>query len=109
VQVNLRAALVARTDAVNQIYNVAVGERTTLNQLHQVLAEALRVHRAAVGIAPPVYAGFRAGDVRHSQADIGKAQRLLDYTPTHDVAAGMSEAVQWYITRFAPAAATAGV
>jgi len=109
VQVNLRAALVARTDAVNQVYNVAVGERTTLNQLHQVLADALRVHHAALDIAPPVYAGFRAGDVRHSQADVGKAQRLLDYAPTHDVAAGMSEAVRWYITRFAPAAATARV
>jgi len=109
VQVNLRAALVARTDAVNQVYNVAVGERTTLNQLHQVLADALRAHHAALDIAPPVYAGFRAGDVRHSQADVGKAQRLLDYAPTHDVAAGMSEAVQWYITRFAPAAATARV
>lgn len=106
VQVNLRAALVQRAEALNQVYNVAVGARTTLNDLHRLLADAIRIRRPGLAIPPPVYADFRAGDVRHSQADIGKAQRLLDYAPTHDVQAGLDDAVGWYIQRFtAPAAA----
>jgi UDP-N-acetylglucosamine/UDP-N-acetylgalactosamine 4-epimerase len=107
VQVNLRAALVTRTDALNQVYNVAIGERTTLNELHQLLADAIHSRRPALKIAAPVYAGFRAGDVRHSQADVGKAQRLLGYAPTHDVRSGLNEAVEWYIARLSqpPAAA----
>jgi UDP-N-acetylglucosamine 4-epimerase len=107
VQVNLRAALVERRDAVNQIYNVAVGERTTLNQLHSMLAEAIRKHRPLLDIAAPVHAPFRAGDVRHSQADIGKATRLLGYSPSHDLRSGLGEAVEWYIRRFAPSPAAA--
>src|SRR5262245_8542163 len=81
VQVNLRAALVTSAQALNQIYNVAIGGRTTLNGLHRLLADAIRACRPGLVIAPPVYAGFRAGDVRHSQADVGKAQRLLGYAP----------------------------
>jgi UDP-N-acetylglucosamine 4-epimerase len=105
VQVNLRAALVTSTEALNQVYNVAVGGRTTLNDLHQLLRDAIHSRRPKLAIAEPKYAGFRAGDVRHSQADIGKAQRLLEYAPTHDVGAGLNEAVEWYIGRFAPATA----
>ncbi|HTT13473.1 MAG TPA: SDR family oxidoreductase [Burkholderiaceae bacterium] len=107
VQVNLLAALVARSDAVNEVYNVAVGDRTTLNELHALLGEAIRGHRPSVHVAPPVHAPFRAGDVRHSQADIGKAKRLLGYAPTHDVRSGLDEAVEWYIRHFAPSAAAA--
>ena len=102
VQVNLRAALTQRAEALNQVYNVAVGGRTTLNELHRLLAAAVSAHVPALAIAAPVHAPFRAGDVRHSQADIGKVQRLLDYAPTHDVRAGLDEAVHWYIRRFAP-------
>lgn len=102
VQVNLRAALVPDPAALNQVYNVAVGERTTLNALHALLAEAVRTVRPELSIAPPVYAPFRPGDVRHSQAAIGKAQRLLGYAPTHDVRQGLREAVHWYVRRFAP-------
>jgi UDP-N-acetylglucosamine 4-epimerase len=102
VQVNLHAALTPRAEALNQVYNVAVGGRTTLNELHRMLAAAVNARVPALTIAPPVRAPFRAGDVRHSQADISKAQRLLDYAPTHDVRAGLDEAVHWYIRRFAP-------
>jgi UDP-N-acetylglucosamine 4-epimerase len=107
VQVNLRAALVSRADALNQVYNVAVGERTTLNDLHRFLADAIRTTRPELKIVPPTYADFRAGDVRHSQADISKARRLLEYFPTHDVHAGLSEAVGWYVQRFSSLTAAA--
>jgi UDP-N-acetylglucosamine 4-epimerase len=107
VQVNLCAALTTRAEALAQVYNVAVGERTTLNELHRLLADAIRAKRPQLHVAPPTYAGFRAGDVRHSQADIGKAQRLLGYVPSHGVHAGLNEAVDWYIKRFAPSPAPA--
>jgi UDP-N-acetylglucosamine 4-epimerase len=101
VQANLRAALVADEAAVNQVYNVAVGERTTLNGLYAVLRELLRGRRPALEVPPAVHEDFRAGDVRHSQADIGKAARLLHFAPTHTLRAGLAEALPWYIERFA--------
>ncbi len=73
VQANLRAAIATDPAALNQVYNVAVGERTTLNELHHVLAEVLRERLPGLRFAPPVHEPFRFGDVRHSQADIGKA------------------------------------
>jgi UDP-N-acetylglucosamine 4-epimerase len=97
VQANLRAALVESAEAVNQVYNVAVGERTTLNQLHQAIADALRCAQPGLNVVPPAYTEFRSGDVRHSLAAIGKAQELLGYAPTHDVRAGLAEAVDWYV------------
>lgn len=102
VQANLRAAIVAQPAALNQVYNVAVGERTTLNDLHRHLAESISARRPGIFVAPPTHAEFRAGDVRHSQADIGKARRLLGYAPAYDLRAGLREAVAWYIDRFAP-------
>lgn len=104
VQANLRAALVADAAAVNQVYNVAVGERTSLNALFAVLRELMRSHRPELAVPAPLHADFRAGDVRHSHADIGKAARLLGYSATHDLRAGLAEALPWYIGRFAPAA-----
>ena len=98
VQANLRAALVEEAPAIGQIYNVAVGQRTTLVQLHALIAEALVRADPALRITPPRHVDFRQGDVRHSLADIGKATRLLGYAPTHDVRAGLDEAVGWYRT-----------
>ncbi|WP_024888945.1 SDR family oxidoreductase [Luteimonas huabeiensis] len=95
VQANLLAATASDPDALNQVYNVAVGERTTLNALFAQLREALAPHGAAPD-AQPHYRDFRPGDVRHSQADIGKAQRLLGYAPTHRLADGIAEAAPWY-------------
>lgn len=103
VQVNLRAALVEDDAAINQIYNVAVGDRTTLKQLHAAIAAALQRLVPALQVEPPRFADFRAGDVRHSLADIGKARRLLGYAPTHDVSAGLGQAVAWYVARSAVA------
>jgi UDP-N-acetylglucosamine/UDP-N-acetylgalactosamine 4-epimerase len=97
VQANLRAALVEDTRAVGQVYNVAAGHRTTLLQLHELLASALREEQSGLSVPVPVFVGFRAGDVRHSLADIGKARSLLGYEPTHDVRAGLQEAVGWYV------------
>lgn len=97
VQANLRAALVEKSEAVNQVYNVAVGDRTTLKELHSAIAAALQRLDPALQVQPPHFSDFRAGDVRHSLADIGKARRLLGYAPTHNVAAGLAEAVEWYV------------
>jgi UDP-N-acetylglucosamine/UDP-N-acetylgalactosamine 4-epimerase len=97
VQANLRAALATDAAAVNQVYNVAVGERTTLNGLYATLRQLL----PDLDAPPAVHESFRAGDVRHSQADVGKAVRLLGYAPTHDLRAGLVEALPWYVARFA--------
>ena len=98
VQANLRAALTKRPDAVNQVYNIAVGQRITLKQLHAAIEAALVNIRPDLRIAPPQFADFREGDVRHSLADVGKARALLGYAPTHDVPSGLAEAVKWYVS-----------
>jgi UDP-N-acetylglucosamine 4-epimerase len=102
VQANLRAALVDDAAAIGQVYNVAAGQRTTLLQLHELIAAALHEQRPGVSVAAPSFAGFREGDVRHSLADIGKARGLLGYEPTHDVRRGLREAVAWYVEHAAP-------
>lgn len=96
VQANLLAATATEEEALNQVYNVAVGDRTTLNQLFLELRHNL-IDQGAAPDAVPQYRDFRAGDVRHSQADIGKAQRLLGYAPTHRVDQGIAEAMPWYV------------
>jgi UDP-N-acetylglucosamine 4-epimerase len=101
VQANLRAALVDEAAAVDQVYNVAVGGRTTLNELHRGLAEAICAECPGLRIVPPVYADFRAGDVRHSQAEVSKAGRLLGYAPSHDLRTGLREVVRWYVSSVA--------
>ena len=94
VQANLCAALVDDPNAVGQVYNVAAGQRTTLLELHDLLAAALRERRPGL-VAAPTFADFREGDVRHSLADISKARALLGYAPTHSVDAGLEEALGW--------------
>jgi UDP-N-acetylglucosamine 4-epimerase len=96
VQANLLAATVVDTQAVNQVYNVAVNARTDLNELFVVLRDGLAVRYPDLKSAQPVYRDFRAGDVMHSQADIGKAARLLGYQPTHTIGQGVQEALGWY-------------
>ncbi len=97
VQANLLAATVEDENAVNQVYNVAVGDRTTLNQLYFHLRESLVSHFPHLNDATPVYGEFRAGDVRHSLADISKGEKLLGYTPIHRIDTGLKEAMTWYI------------
>jgi UDP-N-acetylglucosamine 4-epimerase len=101
VQANLRAALVDAEAAIGQVYNVAVGQRTSLTELHALIGATLLERRDDLRIAPPQFSAFRDGDVRHSLADIGKARALLAYEPTHDVRSGMREAVGWYIDNLA--------
>jgi UDP-N-acetylglucosamine 4-epimerase len=96
VQANLLAATTSNPAALNTAYNVAVGERTTLNELFQALQTALRRRDASLRAVQPVYRDFRAGDVRHSLADISKAQRLLGYAPTHRLEQGLELAMDWY-------------
>ena len=98
VQANLLAATTKQAEALNQVYNVAVGERTTLNALFGLLRENL-ARLGVVSSSMPAYRDFRAGDVRHSLADIGKAQRLLGYAPTHRLADGIALAMPWYVQR----------
>lgn len=95
VQANLLAAT-AKEDAKNEVYNVAVGDRTTLNQLFSALKSALAV-QGAVYNAEPIYREFRPGDVRHSQADIGKANTLLGYQPAYAISEGIAKAMPWYV------------
>jgi UDP-N-acetylglucosamine 4-epimerase len=97
VQANLLAALTQSPEAVNQAYNIAVNERTTLNQLFQSLKSRLQRHFPDLEGVTPVYRDFRQGDVRHSLADIRKAQRLLGYRPSHRIEEGLDEALNWYI------------
>lgn len=96
VQANLLAATVQDVAARNQVYNVAVGGRTTLNNLFEALRAALGANGVQYA-APPTYRDFRSGDVRHSQADIAKAQRLLGYVASHDLKAGVLQAMPWYV------------
>jgi UDP-N-acetylglucosamine/UDP-N-acetylgalactosamine 4-epimerase len=96
VQANLLAATVERVEAVNQVYNVAVNARTSLNELFVLLRDGLAAKRPFLQEVQPVYRDFRAGDVLHSQADIGKADRLLGYRPTHTISTGLAEALGWY-------------
>lgn len=97
VQANLLAATTENEAAVNQVYNVAVGDRTTLNQLYDAIQKSLASRVDSLALAEPVYRDFRSGDVRHSQADISKAFRLLNYSPTHRINEGLEEAMDWYV------------
>lgn len=95
VQANLLAAT-ASDAAKNEVYNVAVGDRTTLNDLFHALQTALK-ELVKPYTAAPVYQDFRAGDVRHSQADISKAARLLGYAPQYRIRQGIAKAMRWYV------------
>lgn len=98
VQANLRAAL-AGDEVQGEVFNVAVGQRTSLSELFAQLRDELGRHQIHYDRAPAM-ADFRPGDVRHSLADIAKAERLLGYAPTHDIAAGIAAAMPWYIDFF---------
>lgn len=95
IQANILAATVEDEDALNQVYNVAVGDRTSLNELFDVLKKSLQDHGIKC-VDRPVYIDFRAGDVRHSQACIDKAKKLFEYNPTHTVEEGLVHTVDWY-------------
>ncbi len=96
VQANILSACTTAPEALNQVYNVAVGDRTTLNTLFDLIRDSL-INEGIDPHARPVYGDFRAGDVRHSQADIAKAKCLLGYEPSHTLHRGVPEAMRWYV------------
>ena len=97
VQANLLAATTTRKEALGEAYNIARRQRTTLLQLFEALRSRLATRHPRLGDARPVHGPFRAGDVMHSLADIGKARRLLGYEPTHTLDQGLDEAIDWYV------------
>jgi UDP-N-acetylglucosamine 4-epimerase len=99
VQANLLAGTVLNPDALNQVYNIAVGGKTTLNELYELLRSRLEPRFPHLRGLGADYKDFRAGDIRHSTASIDKARRLLGYEPTHTIAQGIAEALDWYIRK----------
>ena len=95
VQANLLASYAA-DDARNLVYNVAFGQRTTLNELFGLIRDEVVRHKSEAAEAKPAYRDFRAGDVRHSLADITRARTLLGYEPEYDVRQGLRLAGDWY-------------
>ena len=98
VQMNMKAALSDNKEAINQIYNVAYGERTTLNQLIESLKSNLSNFDPDIKNVNIIYGPLRNGDIPHSLASVEKAIRLLDYQPFYSIDKGLSEAVSWYIS-----------
>lgn len=96
IQVNHLAALVQNKEALNQIYNVAHGERTTLNELFSIIRNLAGKYDSAILGIEPVYGPDRAGDIKHSLASIEKAKKMLGYSPKQNVAEGLEEAVKWF-------------
>ena len=86
---------------INQVYNIAFGERTTLNDLFLYIRERVAAHHPHVKDVEAVHREFRAGDVKHSLADISKAKKLLGYEPQYSIEAGLDEAAKWYLENLA--------
>lgn len=99
VQANLLAATVADESATRQAYNVACGQETSLNELYQMIRSGLTAFQPSVQNAEVVHEPARQGDIRRSLADIGKARHGLGYEPTHQAAAGLQEALNWYASQ----------
>ncbi len=97
VQMNILAATTENTKAINQIYNVALNDQTSLNDLYYMIESRLRNRLASLDSKKPLYRDFRIGDVRHSRASIEKAQRLLEYEPNYKINNGLDESMDWYI------------
>ena len=97
VQANLLAALTMNPEAINQVYNIALNERTSLNELYTMMCNLLIDRFPHLRNHEPTYMDFRKGDVRHSQADISKARELLGYDPTHRIDQGLKQAMDWYL------------
>lgn len=96
VQANILAATAGKDEAYNEVYNVAVGQRTTLNELFILIRDQAARFNPKAANAEAAHREFRAGDVRHSLADISKAQELLGYKPLFDVRKGISLSADWY-------------
>lgn len=97
VQANILSATTSNTAALNQAYNVAVGEQMDLTELHKLIVSIMKEFGRKDVIEAPVYKEFREGDVKHSKADISKAMNLLGYKPTVKAREGMRAVVEWYL------------
>ncbi len=97
VQMNLLAATTENNDAIDQAYNVALNDRTSLNQLYMMIKEKLLKHIGDLEKKSPTYKDFRTGDVRHSQANIDKSMTLLGYKPQYFISEGLDKAIDWYL------------
>ena len=109
VQANLLAATTDNPEAINHVYNVAVGERTSLNNLYAEIRRLLAPDHPHLDEAKPKYGPFRAGDIRHSLADVSKARLLLGYEPTHRLAKGLKFALSCYVGKSRSPSPTAAV
>lgn len=96
-QMNILAALSDNPEALDQVYNVALNDRTSLNKLLEMIRARLETRVENLPDTRVTHRDFRAGDVRHSLADISKARKLLGYEPTHEISAGLDEAMDWYV------------
>jgi UDP-N-acetylglucosamine 4-epimerase len=97
VQANILAAVATNDDALNQVYNVAFGQRTSLNELFDHIRTRVAKFYPRLKNVKPLYRDFRPGDVRHSLADISKAKELIGYNPEYSVASGLDKAAKWYV------------
>jgi len=98
IQANLLAATTNNRDAINQVFNIGVGESITLNELYRLIRAELCSRPASEHDLQPTYREFRVGDIRHSLADISKARKLLGYQPSRRLAQGLAEAMPWYLS-----------
>ena len=99
IQANIISALSKNEIAKGQVYNISVGDQTTLNNLFSMIHNNIENSIGENIKINPIYKDFRAGDIRHSRADISKAKKLLNYSPSHNVEKGIKETVNWYINR----------
>ncbi len=99
IQMNLLAGTTHNTEAFGEAFNVAVGGRNTLNELYTLINKELDTHIDSFSQKEAIYRDFRAGDIRHSNADITKAKNFVGYVPSHDIYQGMGKAIAWYIKK----------
>jgi len=97
VQANILSAMADHPDARDQVYNVALNDQTSLNELFNAIRKELLVRKPELEIPDPVYRDFRAGDVRHSRADISKAKELLGFEPQYKIDEGLKLSMDWYV------------
>ena len=97
VQSNILAAMTENNEAIDQVYNVALNDRTSLNDLHRMIEDKIIQRVQDIEKKEPIYRDFRPGDVRHSQASVDKAYKLLEYRPKYKISDGLDETIDWYI------------
>ena len=97
IQINILAAMSSNEESINQVYNVALNDKTSLNELYKMIQNKLIQRVQGIKKKQPIYRDFRPGDVRHSQASIEKAKKLLSYKPKYKISDGLDEAISWYI------------